>query len=86
MADVFIIYLLILFYRIKFHEKTEKHTRNRRCGIYRIKFHSLFIRDVKFDGRVINADKLTYAGNLENLAGMSEKYSPNYVLRESGHL
>jgi dTDP-glucose 4,6-dehydratase len=35
--------------------------------------HHLF-NEAKFDGRVINADKLTYAGNLENLTGISKKH------------
>ncbi len=35
--------------------------------------HHLF-NEVKFDGRVINADKLTYAGNLENLTEISKKH------------
>jgi len=35
--------------------------------------HHLF-NDAKFDGRVINADKLTYAGNPENLTEISGKH------------
>lgn len=35
--------------------------------------HYLF-NDVKFEGNVINVDKLTYAGNLENLKEISDKY------------
>jgi dTDP-glucose 4,6-dehydratase len=32
-----------------------------------------------FEGKIVNIDKLTYAGNLENLADISEKYSDRYV-------
>jgi len=31
-----------------------------------------------FDGRIVNVDKLTYAGNPENLAGFEEKYPDRY--------
>jgi len=44
---------------------------------------SNFIRYVfentDFKGNVINIDKLTYAGNLENLADVCEKYSDRYI-------
>jgi len=32
-----------------------------------------------FEGKIVNIDKLTYAGNLENLADINEKYSDRYV-------
>jgi len=32
-----------------------------------------------FKGKIVNIDKLTYAGNLENLADINEKYSDRYV-------
>ncbi|MBN2402977.1 MAG: dTDP-glucose 4,6-dehydratase [Spirochaetes bacterium] len=35
--------------------------------------HYLF-NDTEFDGRIINADKLTYAGNLENLTEINKKH------------
>ncbi|MFA7685147.1 MAG: dTDP-glucose 4,6-dehydratase [Syntrophales bacterium] len=35
--------------------------------------HDMF-GDPSFDGRIVNVDKLTYAGNLENLAGIDEKF------------
>ncbi|MFH0974616.1 MAG: dTDP-glucose 4,6-dehydratase [Spirochaetota bacterium] len=35
--------------------------------------HYLF-NDTGFDGRIINADKLTYAGNLENLTEIAQSY------------
>ena len=36
--------------------------------------HYLF-NDTDFDGRIINLDCLTYAGNLENLSAINDKYS-----------
>lgn len=44
---------------------------------------SVFIRHLllasDFDGRIINVDKLTYAGNPENLADIAEKFPERYV-------
>lgn len=48
---------------------------------------SNFIRDLlarpDFTGRIINVDKLTYAGNPENLAGIGEEYPGRYLFRKA---
>ncbi|MBN2439981.1 MAG: dTDP-glucose 4,6-dehydratase, partial [Spirochaetales bacterium] len=45
--------------------------------------HHLF-NEVKFDGRIVNADKLTYAGNLENLTEIMNKYDgKNYFFEKA---
>ena len=36
-----------------------------------------------FDGRVVNVDKLTYAGNMENLAGLAETYPDRFVFSQT---
>ncbi len=47
---------------------------------------SNFIRnlfnDKTFSGRIINVDKLTYAGNPENLEGISEEFGSRYVFQK----
>ncbi|VEN72520.1 dTDP-glucose 4,6-dehydratase [Candidatus Desulfarcum epimagneticum] len=43
------------------------------CGFIGANFIRLILGLDDFDGRVINVDKLTYAGNPENLAGLEEK-------------
>jgi dTDP-glucose 4,6-dehydratase len=35
-----------------------------------------------FKGRVVNLDKLTYAGNLENLAGVEREFKSRYVFEK----
>jgi len=48
---------------------------------------SNFIRDLLarsgFTGRIINLDKLTYAGNPENLAGIDEEYPGRYIFEKA---
>ncbi len=48
---------------------------------------SNFIRDLlerpDFTGRIINVDKLTYAGNPENLAGIGEEFPGRYFFRKA---
>src|ERR1035437_1783313 len=38
--------------------------------------------DKTFSGRIINVDKLTYAGNPENLEGISEEFGSRYVFQK----
>ena len=40
------------------------------AGFYRFKLHSLYVEKIWDAIRIINVDKLTYAGNLENLKDM----------------
>ena len=49
------------------------------CGFIGTNFIRYLLLEKKFIGKIINVDKLTYAGNLENLADISEKFSENYV-------
>jgi dTDP-glucose 4,6-dehydratase len=42
-------------------------------------FIRYLLEDTDFKGRIINLDKLTYAGNPENLAGLEEKYPSRYI-------
>ncbi len=44
------------------------------CGFIGSNFIRYLLGNSTFTGRIINADKLTYAGNLENLAGLSEAH------------
>ena len=48
------------------------------CGLIGSNFIRHLLTETDFDGRVINADKLTYAGNLENLAGIEEAFPGRY--------
>jgi len=48
------------------------------CGFIGANFIRFLLESSDFDGRIINVDKLTYAGNLENLAGIEEKHGDRY--------
>lgn len=41
------------------------------------------LKQPDFEGRIINVDKLTYAGNLENLDGIKESYAGRYVFERA---
>ncbi len=45
------------------------------CGFIGSNFIRYLFRDTDFNGRIINADKLTYAGNSESLVDINSKYS-----------
>ena len=49
------------------------------CGFIGSDFIRYLLEASDFNGRIINVDKLTYAGNPENLAAVSEKYPGRYV-------
>jgi dTDP-glucose 4,6-dehydratase len=49
------------------------------CGFIGSVFIRYLLLESDFDGRVINLDKLTYAGNPENLADIAETLPENYV-------
>ena len=49
------------------------------CGFIGANFIRYLLEDSDFGGRIINVDKLTYAGNMENLAGVEDKWSSRYV-------
>jgi len=48
------------------------------CGFIGANFIRYLLEKSKFKGRIINVDKLTYAGNLENLAGMEAAFPDRY--------
>ena len=53
------------------------------CGFIGSNFiHFLLGRD-DFGGRIVNVDKLTYAGNPENLAGVPDAYPDRYFFRRA---
>ncbi len=49
------------------------------CGFIGTNFIDYMLSDSDFDGRIINIDKLTYAGNPENLAAVREKFPERYI-------
>ena len=48
------------------------------CGFIGANFIHFLLAESDFDGRIINVDKLTYAGNIENLTGINEKFPGRY--------
>jgi dTDP-glucose 4,6-dehydratase len=49
------------------------------CGFIGANFIRYLLEESDFAGRIINVDKLTYAGNPESLAGIDEKFPGRYV-------
>ena len=52
------------------------------CGFIGSNFIRNLLNDASFSGRIINVDKLTYAGNPENLEGISEEFGSRYVFQK----
>ena len=52
------------------------------CGFIGSNFIRNLLNDATFSGRIINLDKLTYAGNLENLEGIAADFGPRYVFQK----
>src|SRR3989339_967497 len=48
------------------------------CGFIGSNFIRYLLTETDFNGRIINVDKLTYAGNIENLAGIEEAFPGRY--------
>ena len=48
------------------------------CGFIGSNFIHYLLEQSDFTGRIINVDKLTYAGNPENLTGIAERFSKQY--------
>jgi dTDP-glucose 4,6-dehydratase len=48
------------------------------CGFIGANFIHYLLEQPQFSGRIINVDKLTYAGNIENLAGISDHDQERY--------
>lgn len=53
------------------------------CGFIGSNFIHYLLAESEFSGRIINVDKLTYAGNLENLAGSNGAYPDHYVFQQA---
>jgi len=49
------------------------------CGFIGTNFIQFLLKDSDFKGRVINVDKLTYAGNPENMVRIEKNFSDRYV-------
>ncbi|MFH1350507.1 MAG: dTDP-glucose 4,6-dehydratase [Pseudomonadota bacterium] len=49
------------------------------CGFIGTNFIRYILNESDFSGRVINVDKLTYAGNPENLLDIAEKFQERYI-------
>jgi dTDP-glucose 4,6-dehydratase len=49
------------------------------CGFMGSNFIRYLLTESDFSGHIINLDALTYAGNLENLAGIDDKFSDRYI-------
>jgi len=52
------------------------------CGFIGSNFIRNLLNDASFAGRIINLDKLTYAGNPENLAGIAADFGTRYVFQK----
>jgi dTDP-glucose 4,6-dehydratase len=52
------------------------------CGFIGSNFIRNLLKDATFSGRIINLDKLTYAGNPENLEGIATDFGPRYVFQK----
>jgi len=53
------------------------------CGFIGSNFVRYLIGNPDFSGRIINLDKLTYAGNPENLADIARDYPERYIFQKS---
>ncbi|MEE8397605.1 MAG: dTDP-glucose 4,6-dehydratase [Desulfobacterales bacterium] len=53
------------------------------CGFIGSNFIHYLLSESEFSGRIINVDKLTYAGNLENLAGIEGAHPDRYVFQQA---
>jgi dTDP-glucose 4,6-dehydratase len=53
------------------------------CGFIGSNFIRNLLNDATFSGRIINLDKLTYAGNPENLEGIEADFGPRYVFQKA---
>lgn len=53
------------------------------CGFIGANFIRHVLNRPDFDGRIINVDKLTYAGNPENLNGVAGNYPGRYIFEQA---
>lgn len=52
------------------------------AGFIGTNFIRFLLKEGHFSGRIINVDKLTYAGHLENLAGIPEEFPDRYAFEQ----
>jgi dTDP-glucose 4,6-dehydratase len=53
------------------------------CGFIGSNFIRYLLEAPDFTGKIINVDKLTYAGNIENLSGIGERYPDRYIFQRA---
>lgn len=53
------------------------------AGSIGVNFIRFLLEENNFPGRIINVDKLTYAGNLGSLGGLDEKFGDHYVFEKA---
>ena len=53
------------------------------CGFIGANFIRYMLKESDFTGRIINVDKLTYAGNPENLLGIENEFKNRYVFMQA---
>lgn len=52
------------------------------CGFIGSNFIRYVFEETNFDGKIINIDKLTYAGNLSNLKDIAQKFPERYIFQQ----
>ena len=52
------------------------------CGFIGSNFIRYLLSNKDFSGRIINADKLTYAGNPENLTDIASDFASRYIFQK----
>jgi dTDP-glucose 4,6-dehydratase len=53
------------------------------CGFIGVNFIRYLLEEADFRGRIVNVDKLTYAGNPLSLAGVAERFPERYAFRKA---
>lgn len=53
------------------------------CGFIGSNFIRYVLEETGFPGRIINVDKLTYAGNPENLVDIAERFAERYIFQKA---
>jgi dTDP-glucose 4,6-dehydratase len=53
------------------------------CGFIGSNFIHYLLSQEAFKGRIVNVDKLTYAGNPENLAGLDQTFPGRYIFKRT---
>ena len=53
------------------------------CGFIGTNFIRYLLETADFDGRIVNVDKLTYAGNPDNLVDIEKKFPERYIFKQA---